>query len=278
MGGPAAANTEIVTLMPFDAISALGPGFMSSTPAPGGTSGLPRQERGLKLASALTLESNPILYSSYKISVFFMMNKSLNIGRIILILFAVILTACATTQLTDVWYNNDYTDGPLTSILVVGLAEDTRSREGFEQTFAAQFEKHGVKAIPSSSILKSPEALTKEALKTTAEDRGLQAVLVTHLAGIEKKEVYIPASYAPFPVYYNEFGPYYARTFEYVYHPEYRATQEFVKLETNLYLTSTEKLIWSAASESLAPDSSGDIIDTLCPLIMRNLKKSGLIP
>ena len=75
------------------------------------------------------------------------MKKLPNKDRIVLLMFAVILTACTTTQLTGVWHDEDYTGGPLGSVLVVGLSEDVQSRIWFEQTFTAQFEKYGVKAV-----------------------------------------------------------------------------------------------------------------------------------
>ena len=53
--------------------------------------------------------------------------------------------------------------------------------------------------------------------------------------------------------------------------------QEFVKLISNLYETSTEKLIWTGVSESIDPESDKSIIETLVGKVIEDLRKNNLI-
>ena len=53
--------------------------------------------------------------------------------------------------------------------------------------------------------------------------------------------------------------------------------QTRVKLDSRLYEFKTEKMIWSAVSESLDPKSTEEIVDQLSKKVMKSLKKGNLI-
>ena len=104
-------------------------------------------------------------------------------------------------------------------------------------------------------------------------------ILVTHLIGVENKEVYHPPKTHAVPSrgYHNRFNSYYPRVYEYVHEPGYYTQHKNVNLETNLYETRTEKLIWSVTSETLDPGSVNSIIESLSNEVIKNLRKNNLL-
>jgi hypothetical protein len=57
----------------------------------------------------------------------------------------------------------------------------------------------------------------KEIIKAAAEKHGMDAVLITHLVGVEKKQIYHPPTYDPFPVGHHQLGSYYYGVYEYTH-------------------------------------------------------------
>ena len=105
----------------------------------------------------------------------------------------------------------------------------------------------------------------------------MKGVLVTHLEASGKKEVYIPGPTGSPDSSYRRFGNYIPHVVDSTYAIGAYKKQEFVKLITNLYETSTEKLLWTGASESIEPDSDKSIIDSLVEKVIEDLRKNNLI-
>ena len=194
------------------------------------------------------------------------------------IISSFVLASCTLTKLTGVYKDSTYTGGSLSRVLVVGVAENLRKRKMFEQFFAEKFQSNGVKAFASSDVISGDKKLDKDTIKGEADKLGVDAVLVTHLAGVEEKVNYVPptTTYVPAPRYYH-LGRYYSRVDGYVHEPGYYVKHKYVRLENNLYETKTEKLIWSASSEIINPISTNEIIESLCEVVMKSLRSHKLI-
>ncbi len=199
------------------------------------------------------------------------MKKIIELFWALTIMASFILTSCATTKLTGVYKDSTYTGGSLSSVLVVGVAENLRNRKMFEQFFAEQFKNNGVEAFSSADVIPSDKKLDKNTIKNLAEKLGADAVLVTHLEAVEEKGEYIPDAYN------QNLGRHYSRVYGHVHDPGYYVTHQYVRLENNLYEIKTEKLIWSSSSETINPESANEVIESLCKVVMKNLRANGLI-
>jgi hypothetical protein len=193
---------------------------------------------------------------------------------------ALMVTACATTKLNSVWKNKNYEGAALEKVLVVGVSDNVRNRKIFEDSFAAKFTESGVTAVPSHEVLPTDEALTKESVKSKAQELGMTAVLVTHYVGTDTKTVYTPPSYDRMNMhpYYGRFDTYYPTVYSYVNQPGYYSEREYVKLESSLYDTQSEELVWSAESSTMDPETADQLIDSLGKAVMESLRKNGLLP
>jgi hypothetical protein len=188
------------------------------------------------------------------------------------------LVSCGGTKLTSVWKDTTY-EGTIDKIMVVSITENTRNRLIFEREFVEAFRKAGVLAIASVDITPKNLESNEDFILAEARKQGISMILVTHLIGVEDKEVYHPPKTYTVPSrgYYNHFHSYYPRVYEYVHEPGYYTKHKSVNLETNLYETKTEKLVWSVTSETIDPESVDTIIKSLSKVVIKDLRKQKLL-
>lgn len=188
------------------------------------------------------------------------------------------LASCGGTKLTSVWKDTTY-EGTIDKLMVVAITENTRNRLIFERQFVEEFKKIGIEAIASVDVTPKDSGANDDVILAEARKRDISMILVTHLIGVEDKEVYHPPQTYTVPSrgYYNHFHSYYPRVYEYVHEPGYYTKHKSVNLETNLYETRTQKLIWSVTSETLDPDSVNTIIESLSKVVIKDLRKQKLL-
>ena len=204
------------------------------------------------------------------------------LGTVLLLLSS--LTSCTTTKLTSVWRDPAYASY-IESIMVVAVTENTRDRLIFESEFVEEFKKIGVEALASVDTTPQDQETDENDILAEARKQGVTTILVTHLIGVDEKSVYHPpktyaaprpAYVAPGP-YSGRFHTYYPRVYDYVHEPGYYTQHKSVNLESNLYETGTEKLIWSVTSETLDPQSVNKVIESLSAVVIKNLRKNKLL-
>lgn len=197
---------------------------------------------------------------------------------IILFVLLLSLASCTSTKLTSTWKDNTY-EGYIDTLIIVAVTENTRNRLIFEREFAEEFSNAGIEAIASIDVIPPEEASNEAAILDEAQKRGISMILVTHLIGVDEKSVYHPPKTRTVSRggYYGRFHSYYPRVYEYVHEPGYYTKHKSVNLETNLYETRTQKLIWSVTSETLDPESVNTIIEALSKVVIKDLLRNNLL-
>ena len=189
-----------------------------------------------------------------------------------------LLAGCASTEITTAWKDKAYTGGQLKNVMVIAVSEKLETRRMFEEHFVESFKSHGVNAVAGISKFPTDKEVKTEVIKSKAQKLGMEAVFITHLVGVEEKEIYHPPTYDAYPPsYYRHFGHYYNNASWQHRYSGYHSIHEAVHLESNLYNTATEALIWMASSETLDAKDVEQVIDSLSIEVMKNLKKNGLI-
>ena len=191
------------------------------------------------------------------------------------LLIAVILLSCTTAKPIMEWKDPGYMGGPFDNILIVGLSDQVTVRRLFENTFVDQLQEKNIKATPSFAVMPQEVRPSEESIKAIISEIKFDSVLVTHLVGVEEKEVYHPPSYSMAP--YGGFYGYYGYVGGYVYEPGYYTRYDRFRLETNLYDVKTEKLVWSMQSESLNPSSEEALIKAKIKTVIDRLQDQKLI-
>ena len=100
--------------------------------------------------------------------------------------------------------------------------------------------------------------------------------MVSRLVGIDQARDY-KAGYLytiPFNNYYGFYGYYYAGV-QYANISGYLSQNVVVVLETNIYDTNDEKLIWSGISETVDPDKASDVIKSFGSELVSRLRQEG---
>ena len=210
--------------------------------------------------------------------------------KIFIALTILLLAACApSTSLTNVRKNDTFKDRSIDSIMVLGVAKHDDVRQHFEDLFVDAFQKKGVTAVPAYKIMPESRKLTKEniidhkeIIKETAANNHLGAVLFTHLVRMGEEEVELKAhKWEPGPSEsHRDMGAYHIYVFQNTrntYSTNRAVTRKHVRLRTNLYDTVSEKMIWSASSASVDPDSVDTIIQELIDVIIDQLMADDLI-
>jgi hypothetical protein len=62
-----------------------------------------------------------------------------------------------------------------------------------------------------------------------------------------------------------------------VYDPGYLLMDRVIRIESTVYSLTTEKLVWSALSETTDPNSSQKIIDDVVRLVIQRMRRMGIV-
>ena len=189
-----------------------------------------------------------------------------------LLLTGLILGACASTRPVMEWRDEGFS-GQLNHILVIAAADQATRRHAIEDDYVKALTAVPVTAVPSYTLMDSDIELSRETVEAAIEGQGFDGVLVTRLLGVEEVEEYQP------PVtydHYRSYHRYYQRSLDYS-SPGYYRKYKIVKLETNLYDTATQELIWSMQSETIDPSAPQDVIEAQIILTIERLAQGGLV-
>ena len=185
--------------------------------------------------------------------------------------FTFLIISCAGTELTQKQVDDAYKGKPVSDIFVIAITGNEHNRRSFEKKFVAHLKSVGVDAISSEEAIPMPPnlELKKETILKAVNQYENDAVIITHLIGREEKEVHTRGGSA-----HRGFYGFYHSRYRY---PSYSSTSTTVRLETNLYVVKTEKLIWSGKTKTWSKDSSNQIINDVIKTVINDLQKNKLI-
>lgn len=190
----------------------------------------------------------------------------------------IVLSSCGATNLTYVWKDPRYEGGYLRSVMVVGVSEEVARRRLFEEVFVREFEKRGIKAVASIKVLGPDTQLTKDAVKAEAHSLGVEAVLATRLTAAGKEDIYQPSGTSTMPSdYARSLDLYFYGSGAHSAYPGMYSKHYVVRLQTNVFDMDTEKLIWTASSQTVEPETIREIIEALCKNVMDRLQQDRLV-
>ena len=191
-----------------------------------------------------------------------------------------VVFSCATTRtkLTKTWTDEAYRGSKVTDVMVIGVTEEEATRRSFENRFVKKLKATGIEAVSSAAVLPSETKLDKEKIVAEIKRHGVDGVLVTHLVEVEEEEMSSPQTTRARPDdYHGGYAEAYAAAYDSVHHPEYTVKMK-VRLETKLYDTKADKLIWSAESTTMQAGSDAEAMNSVIDALIRDLRKNKLLP
>ncbi len=200
------------------------------------------------------------------------MKTSTLLGQLAIALTTLAISACATNPTAE-WQDESFS-GPINNLLIIGASDQQTNRRLYEDAFVNELAAYQVTAISSYEIMPADQDISRETVTTAIKGKSVEQILVTRLVGVEEVEAYHPPSYYP---YSRSYSSYYSHAMRYS-GPGYYESYQILTLETTVYDTATQQLVWSMQSESFAPSSPAKVIEQQINLTIKTLSKRGLIP
>jgi len=197
---------------------------------------------------------------------------------IVIVLAAATIVFGKSSKMVMSWKNPQYTaEKQFHRVLALGLSDRTEVRADFEDALATQLSSTGLEAVPGNTILLRPQAtqLSLTYLRSQIRDNQIEAVVVSRLIKVEDTVTYssgVPYL-VPFP-YYNTFYGYYGTLYPVVYASGYLQEEKKVRIETNLYLTSSPQgqLLWTGITDTFNPSDVHKAIKGLVKLVVAKMQ------
>jgi hypothetical protein len=202
------------------------------------------------------------------------MRKTLSGPMLLLSSLFLLLLSCAATKLNAVWKDPSFQEQPK-KIMIIGMLPAEVSKRFFEDEMARNLRKQGTDAIISYSLLPAQPAPDRAAVEKVMREQGADAVLIARIMDKKTVQSYVPSTPAPryggSGYYGSSWGGYYGNTGGGV------RTDEFAVIQTNLYDLKTEKLVWTASSDTWLAEDPMSLIKNFIEVIMADLVREKIV-
>jgi hypothetical protein len=206
------------------------------------------------------------------------------------------LVSCAThTALETSWQLPNSGGAPFKKLAVIGIMRDDTESTALESAIVDKLSHNGIQAIPGFSVLNGEKKLAKEEMEKRVAGTGADAVLLFKVIAVDKERNYVPPTTYVIPTgsssewwqdkYWGYYNPYPHGYFGYWYPavqvtatPGYWESSTAYRVESTLYRTSDNKLVWTAVSDTYDPKNQVDLGGSLAGAILEKLERAGLIP
>ena len=211
------------------------------------------------------------------------------------VLFTLGLTSCATkTALQSSWELPNYEGRPLTDLAVISIMKDKKQSVAFESTVVQDLDANGVSAVPGFSFMKGDTTMSEEEMEQRVDATGADGVLIFKVLALNTDASYVPPTayyvpdgygygwwddpywgyYTPYP--YSYWGYWYP-AMQVVGSPGYWDVSTDYVVQTALYRTRDNRLIWTAVSDTWDPSSEADLAKSLSDVVVKRMLKTGLV-
>lgn len=209
------------------------------------------------------------------------------IARISLFVTALLfMSACASVEMTGTYTNPELIEkAPYHKILVNSMFADLEAKQLMETQLRDELAENGLVVSLGHALFPGSEKGFKES-KVEVFDKiqqsGHDGILNISVIAKESNTRFIAADGTYSPVvsypYYATYWGYYDYIGPIVYKPGYYTQTRTYFIEANFYDVATEKLVWSAQTETYSPADIGNLTENLADLIEDELEEEGLLP
>lgn len=209
-----------------------------------------------------------------------MRSKMIVLNLILVLIGLGLVSSCSSTNLVESWSDASREMKPIKKILVLGVMENDMQRRQYEDLFVEQISKYDVIGIAGYTVMPNAEDYDdKNEIRAAVQKTAVDAALIAHLIAIEEETTVVPPSYLYQPSYGSYYGlyDYYGRSYQATNTPGYTTTDTIVRLETTVFATSTEEMIWAGTTSSFNPSSTKSVANKNADLIVKDMKKAGLM-
>ena len=203
----------------------------------------------------------------------------------LMLLLALFISACGTTtSITGSYKAPGVTQVAYKKIFISALNGNTSVKQSVETSLANYLATKGIASVKSSDVFppsfhESGADKNKDTVLQKIRQTKCDGILTVALVNKETETRYVPGSGVyPYGVgYYGTFGAYYGYGYGSFYSPGYYTNDKIYYLETNLYDADTEKLVWSAQSQTYNPSSLDSFLEGYEKAITQQVIKDNLM-
>jgi len=191
---------------------------------------------------------------------------------------ALALVACATTDVESVWKDEARTE-KIDKVFVLAVLKEPAYRDSVEYGIVNILNQDDLRAIPTLDSFPDINQIDKDKAFQMSKEYGIDGVLIARLVNRKVETVYVGG-----PSYYDGFyGNRYRGGWHNYYGAGYNAfntpgyfTENYIStVETVIYDIATDKVLWSAITETRENVPSKAIASYL-ETIGKSLQESGL--
>ena len=194
----------------------------------------------------------------------------------------VLLASCASTSIQSTWMDPSFTGGPFKKVFVIGLARNETSRRIFEDVMVARLQAAGVQAVPAYQFIAEDVPVPEPVLEDAVRKSGADAMLMTRLLGLQT-QVNASTVMVPGPMMGPGFGPGWGGPGWWGAYNSWWAvpqvtTYQIATAETTLFDASTRRIVWTATSQTMDPQSVQAEAPGLADQVIAALRARNLLP
>ena len=196
------------------------------------------------------------------------MNRT-GVGAFGLLMAVLLLTGCATTEITSHWKDADYQKKPH-KVLVVAILRNKEYRTALEDKFALQPRKKGLDVTTGSKAFPANTPGNEDELEKYLRDHGYDTYLLLRIVALKDLLANTPDTAATWPDTYtteNGTNP----------PPDAVVKERIATAEANLYDVASEKVSWTAATRTPINEVNHDLMADYVAAIIRQMRSNGLV-
>ena len=188
-----------------------------------------------------------------------------------------LLNGCPSTTTVDPVSLEGGPHGPVGKTLVIAVAPANEVALALENEWVRQLKARGVDALALSALAPGEPRPDRVRVVEVAKANAIESVLVSRI--VERKKVQDEVSVAGSPAsampgYYGNYANFYDRSLSANSSSTYTVERQAAVVQTNLYDAKSEKLYWSARSDTLLVGSAGELIHGYVEAIIKAMAKS----
>jgi hypothetical protein len=203
------------------------------------------------------------------------------IRLILLLVLMAPLAGCAPVSLVNSWKDPLVQKKTYRDFLVVGISHNRQTRQIFEEVLAAELRKKGLSATPSYTVTGVEEQQTRSSIEKAVQATKVDAVITTRLVDMTKKSrtsVGYTMTDRGVDSYVDFYGSGTVSYATFDMKPVEITTSRTYAMETNLFDTATQKLVWAGTTNAVDPKGTITVSKQYADIIINSMSKEGLIP
>jgi hypothetical protein len=196
------------------------------------------------------------------------------------LLFLLCLSGCASVSLVESWKDQETPRKRYGDLLVVAISENRQARQIVEEVLAAELRKKGLSATPSYTVTGVEAQLSRSLIEKAVQATAADSVVTTRLVDLKERKhssggfVMTSRETTGYADYYGAGMVSYA-TFD--MKPVEITTSTTYALETNLFDTATQRLVWGGITNAVDPTGVITLSERYSGVVIDALSREGFI-